>query len=121
MSDVHDISSITLSQQDWNEVRRILSHYLPGYTVWAFGSRVTGTAKPYSDLDLVVQTDEPLTLESMATIKDAFDESDLTIRVDVVDWAATSDHFREIIQQQYVVIQQAARQQPDECISEATH
>lgn len=42
--------------------------------------------------------------ESMATIKDAFDESDLTIRVDIV---ATSDQFRKIIQQQYVVIQQA--------------
>lgn len=110
MSDAHDIPPITISQQDWHEVRRILSHYLPGYTVLAFGSRVAGTAKPYSDLDLVIQAEQPLTLESMATIKDAFDESDMTIRVDIVDWAATGDIFRKIIQQQSVVIQQAVRQ-----------
>ncbi len=106
MNDLRDIPPITLSQHDWSELCRILSHYLPEFTVWAFGSRVEGNAKPFSDLDLVIQTDQPLTLERIATIKDAFDESDLTIRVDVVDWAATTDAFRKIIQQKYVVIQQ---------------
>ena len=107
MSDRHDVPPITLNQHDWGEVRRILAQSVPEYTVWAFGSRVTGKAKPFSDLDLVIQTNQPLSMERMATIKEAFDESDLTIRVDVVDWAATGSAFREIIQQQYVVIQQA--------------
>lgn len=101
-----DIQNLDLNQRDLNVVTRILTRYVPGYTVWAFGSRVTGTAKPYSDLDIVVLTDKPLSLERMATIKDAFDESDLPIRVDVVDWAATSDSFREIIRQNYVVVQE---------------
>jgi predicted nucleotidyltransferase len=100
------IPDIDLTQRDWSEVTRILMQYVPEYTVWAFGSRVTGTAKPYSDLDLVILTDIPLSLERMATIKGAFDESDLPIRVDVVDWAATSNSFREIIRQNYVVIQE---------------
>jgi type I restriction enzyme S subunit len=100
------IPDIDLTQRDWSEVTRILMQYVPEYTVWAFGSRVTGTAKPYSDLDLVILTDIPLSLERMATIKGAFDESDLPIRVDVVDWAATGNSFREIIRQNYVVIQE---------------
>ena len=108
MSDLNDMPPITLTQHDWSELRRVLARYLPEFTVWAFGSRITDAAKTFSDLDLVIVTERPMTLEVMATIKEAFDESDLTIRVDVVDWAATNAAFREIIQQRYVVIQQAA-------------
>ncbi len=95
-----------LDQDSWNEILRILSKYISQYTVWAFGSRVTGKAKPYSDLDLVIYTDESISLESMAVLNEAFDESDLPIRVDVVDWAGTTASFREIIQKDYLVIQQ---------------
>jgi predicted nucleotidyltransferase len=101
-----DIPAIDLNQRDWHEVKRILMQYVPEYTVWAFGSRVTGTAKTYSDLDIAILTDQPLPIERMATITDAFDESDLPIRVDVVDWAVTSVSFREIIRQNYLVIQE---------------
>lgn len=101
-----DIPNIDLNQRDWDELKRIISEYVPEYTIWAFGSRVTGSAKPYSDLDIVIHSEQLLPLGRMAAIKDAFDESDLPIRVDVVDWAATSASFREIIMQSYVVIQQ---------------
>lgn len=107
MNELHDLPPLTLDRHDWDEVRRILADCVPEHTVWAFGSRVTGKAKPFSDLDLVIITDQPLSLECMATIKEAFDESDLTIRVDLVDWAATASAFREIMQKRYVVIQQA--------------
>ncbi|MGB9080945.1 MAG: nucleotidyltransferase domain-containing protein [Desulfuromonadaceae bacterium] len=101
-----DIPVIDLNRRDWREVKRILAQYVPEHAVWAFGSRVSGPAKTYSDLDIVIITDQPLSLERMATIRDAFDESDLPIRVDVVDWAATSASFREIIRRNYVVIQE---------------
>jgi len=101
-------ATLMFSQQHWNEILRILAQCVPQYTVWAFGSRVKGKAKPYSDLDLVIQTEQPLPLESMATLNEAFDESDLPVRVDVVDWATTSSAFRKIIQQSYVVIQQGS-------------
>ena len=103
---------IALNTHDWSEVTRILQTHVPEYTVWAFGSRVTGTHKPYSDLDIAILTDTPLSIACMATIIDAFDESDLPIRVDVVDWAATSASFRDIIQQHFVVIQQGAHTTP---------
>ncbi|MGZ8160230.1 MAG: restriction endonuclease subunit S, partial [Methylobacter sp.] len=37
--------------------------------------------------------------------KEAFDESNLSIRVDIVDWAATSEEFRKIIEQNKVIVQ----------------
>ncbi|MFC6671931.1 nucleotidyltransferase domain-containing protein [Marinobacterium aestuariivivens] len=47
---------IELSEADLAAVRRILSlHLTEGQSVWAFGSRVKGTARPWSDLDLVVK------------------------------------------------------------------
>jgi predicted nucleotidyltransferase len=42
-----------------------------------FGSRVQGTAKPFSDLDLAVMGDVPLDFRQLADLKDAFAESDL--------------------------------------------
>ena len=88
----------------WIIVNNILQKYVPQYAVWAFGSRAKWTAKPHSDLDLVIMTDQPLSLELSAALADAFAESDLPWRVDVVDWAATSVSFRQIIEREKVVM-----------------
>jgi predicted nucleotidyltransferase len=37
-------------------LRKYLHRFIPGVAVWAYGSRVKGTARRYSDLDLVVFT-----------------------------------------------------------------
>ena len=71
-------------------------------------TRTKGTAKEYSDLDLAIITDQPLVLSVSATISDNFAESDLQIKVDVVDWATTSEAFRQIIEEQKIVVQQKA-------------
>ena len=84
---------------------RILQQHLPEFDIWAFGSRVTWTAKAYSDLDLAVITSAPLSLQRLAQIKEAFDESDLPFRVDIVDWAATGEPFRQIIERDKRVVQ----------------
>lgn len=96
--------NIDLNPHDLAEVQRILKEYAPQYEVWAFGSRVTWTAKAYSDLDLAIITDKPLSLGTLADLKNAFDESDLSIKVDLVDWATTGDAFREIIKKTAVVL-----------------
>ena len=90
----------------WEIVRDILQDHIPQHTVWAFGSRARGTAKPHSDLDLAVICTEPLSLNVSAALANAFAESDLPWRVDVVDWATTSNTFREIIERDKVVVQE---------------
>jgi type I restriction enzyme S subunit len=56
---------------------------------------------------LALITQQPLSLDQLAAITDAFATSDLPIRVDVVDWACTSDAFRKLIEQDRVVVQTA--------------
>jgi type I restriction enzyme, S subunit len=89
----------------WHTVRAILQNCVPQREVWAFGSRAKWTAKPYSDLDLAIIGNEPLPLDVQASLSDAFADSDLPWRVDVVDWATTSESFRRIIARDKVVVQ----------------
>ena len=96
---------IDLTPHDWADVVRILHEQVSTVEVWAFGSRAKRTAKPYSDLDLALITQQPLSLAQLADLTDAFDASDLPIRVDVVDWAATTEAFRHIIARDKVVVQ----------------
>ncbi len=90
-----------------NIVRDILQKHVPQHEVWAFGSRVKGSAKPYSDLDLAVITTQALPLTVSTNLSDDFSESDLPWKVDVVDWATTSEPFRRIIEQDKVLVQMA--------------
>lgn len=86
-------------------VQKILQNRLPGAQVWAFGSRTTSTPKPYSDLDLAVINNKPTNLELLATLAEDFSNSDLPFKVDLVDWATTSEAFRSIIQKHKIVLQ----------------
>lgn len=99
---------IDLDARNWSIVQSILQSQLPHTEVWAFGSRARGTPKPYSDLDLALITDQALPLSKLAQLNDAFDTSDMTIKVDLVDWASTSESFRSIIARDKVVIKTAA-------------
>ena len=86
-------------------VRSILERHIPDIEVRAFGSRVKGSARQYSDLDLALMTQSPLPLSQLAELREAFSESDLPWKVDLVDWASTSEEFHTIIQGDSVVIQ----------------
>lgn len=89
---------------DLGEVLRILAVYVPDREVWAFGSRVGGTAKEFSDFDLAILGDTPVPAAVFADLKDAFRESELPFKVDAIDWATTEDHFRRIVEEQHVVL-----------------
>ena len=91
-------------------IKEILNSHLPEYEVWGFGSRVHGNrVKKFSDLDLAVITDRPLDVLRLAKLKDAFSESDLPFRVDVIDWATTDQRFRRLIEGDYEVLKRTEK------------
>ncbi|MDX1920166.1 MAG: nucleotidyltransferase domain-containing protein [Candidatus Caenarcaniphilales bacterium] len=84
----------------------ILKIHVPGYKVWAFGSRVHGEGlKKFSDIDLVVINDERLDLKTLTTLKDAFSDSDLPFKVDIAEWTTLDEEFKKIILENYEVLQ----------------
>ena len=79
-------------------VLSILAAHLPhGSVAWVFGSRATGRARPLSDLDLAADAGRRLTLDEIAELVEAFTESDLPYKVDVVDWHGIDAQLRETI------------------------
>jgi predicted nucleotidyltransferase len=98
---------IDLQPADMAILQPILrDHLSPTTIVWVFGSRVTGCARRYSDLDLALQGDAPLDWGLLDRLKDALSESDLTIKVDLVDLRAVNAAFREIIKSEMVLLPQ---------------
>ena len=90
-------------------LRELLQQHLPHAEVWVYGSRVNGNGHEASDLDLVVR--QPLDLKQetpqLGEMREAFIESNLPIRVEVVDWARVPASFHREIEQAYVVVQGA--------------
>ncbi|MGO9269114.1 MAG: nucleotidyltransferase family protein [Terriglobia bacterium] len=95
---------IILAPHHLETIRRILGEYVPECEVRAFGSRVNGSVKNYSDLDLAVVGSAKLSDDTLRRLKEAFEESDLPFRVDVLDWHATSSSFQKVIEEQYEVV-----------------
>ena len=60
----------------------LLKRHLPNTTAWVYGSRVKWTARPQSDLDLVVFA-KPDQERRVSDLREAFEESSLPFRVDL--------------------------------------
>ena len=82
----------------------LLAAKVPGVEAWAFGSRVDGNPKDYSDLDLALVGPARLEAAVVGALKEAFEESDLPFRVDVLDWHAISKEFQKVILNKYEVL-----------------
>lgn len=103
MTDQSNIATnIELSVEQLGIVQDILRQHVPEREVWAFGSRAKHTAKKFSDLDLAVMGDAPLGLPLQAALNEAFQESALPFKVDLVDWASITPVFRAVIERDRV-------------------
>jgi uncharacterized protein len=80
-------------------VRDILTAILPAdVEVFAYGSRIHGRClKPFSDLDLCLRGPAPVPDKLLQQVRDALEDSNLSIKVDVVDWHTISEEFRTAI------------------------
>jgi predicted nucleotidyltransferase len=98
---------IEISPPDLAQVTEILRRHVPELEVRAFGSRVHGKPRPTSDLDLALMTDKPLDSLRLADLRDAFTDSDLPFKVDLLDWSTASAVFRGIVERCCAIVQTA--------------
>lgn len=78
------------------ELADLLAKYAPDYDVWAYGSRVTGRYHEASDLDLVLihpTCPESKACDNLFALREALQESNIPISVDVMDWASVPPEF----------------------------
>jgi uncharacterized protein len=79
---------VALSSDHARIVREIIDNVVPGADVKVFGSRATGRARPFSDLDLLFVRPPRLSWQQRAELCERFEASRLPFRVDVVEAAA---------------------------------
>lgn len=74
--------------------------------VFAFGSRVNGTAHETSDLDLVVRAEDQnkLDINEFMQLKEKLQKSNIPILIQVLDWYRIPKSFHENIMKNYELI-----------------
>ena len=88
---------LLLAREHVQAVQTILAQQVPQAKVFAFGSRVSGNPRKYSDLDLAISLPEAIGLRKLRELKDAFEDSALPICVDIVDWSRADSAFRAAV------------------------
>ena len=86
---------LALSPPQRSLLRQLIDAVLPGAQVAVFGSRATGHARPFSDLDLLFIAPPRLTWAQRADLRDAFEASALPFSVDLVELVGLAEGMRQ--------------------------
>jgi len=89
---------INLNEKELDEVKKILKKYFRDEKIFVFGSRITNSIKPYSDLDISVKGKTAIDWRTLDRVKEEFEESTLNFTVDILDYWRVPESFREIIE-----------------------
>jgi predicted nucleotidyltransferase len=81
-----------------------LKLYIPDATVWAFGSRVKGSNRTSSDLDLAVLCDKQTAKKQLPKLNEVFIESDIPFKVQLLDFNRLPANMQENIEKKYVIL-----------------
>ncbi|MBN1961148.1 MAG: nucleotidyltransferase domain-containing protein [Deltaproteobacteria bacterium] len=95
---------LDLNKNELVIIREILKRYIHDSHVLAFGSRCTGQARKYSDLDLAIYNNISINDLAWANMRADFDESDLSFRVDIINWNDLDEEFRQTIKSTGILI-----------------
>jgi predicted nucleotidyltransferase len=71
--------------------------------VFIFGSRATKTHVQYNDIDIGIEGN-PLSAKTKIELQEAFEESDLPFRVDIVDFSTVNDKFKQVAKQTTITL-----------------
>jgi predicted nucleotidyltransferase len=89
--------TIDLEQHHRNHICAILGQHLGsqrGVRFYVYGSRSRGNAHKFSDVDLAIESEQPLDDNLIPLLRNAFAESNLPYVVDITDLAHTTPIFR---------------------------
>ena len=95
--------AIDITAEQRKTVLSLLEKHLPNTTAWVYGSRAKWTARPQSDLDMVVFA-TPEQNSRIFDLREAFEESNLPFRVDLFVWDDVPEQFRKRIESEHVVL-----------------
>lgn len=94
--------NILLEEKYADEIKSIIKKTYPNAVIWAYGSRVDGTAHEGSDLDLVIK-DFGQNDSYLFELKEELKESNVPFLIDIFEFDKLPENFRKEIEKNYVV------------------
>ena len=87
---------LNLREEYLAELREIFTNYCPHAEIWAYGGRVKNDCHAGSDLDLTIKSFNEEG-KSLAELKQLLNDSNIPILIDINEYAALPQNFREEI------------------------
>ena len=87
----------TATKKPEHKIKDILEEFLDpeDYEFFVFGSRADGESQEFSDYDIGISGKRSIPLKTLSLIREAFEESDLPFKVDIVDFSQVSQKFKD--------------------------
>ena len=95
---------IGLSSAQISKILKCIHLHLPRVKVFAFGSRVKGSPRKYSDFDVALDAGRPLDFSQLTAIKHCLSETDIPIKVDLMDYHSANKDFKALIDKQKIAL-----------------
>ncbi len=95
-----------LDEKDRQKLLVIFNSIKVPVEIWAYGSRINGTAHEGSDLDLALRTEtlEPMPIEAFMDVLDKIQDSTIPILVELRDWARLPESFHGQINKRHELL-----------------
>ena len=95
-----------LREKDKKRLCDIFSSVDEPYEIWAYGSRVNGTAHAGSDLDLVIRgvNLKEVPREVLTLLKQKITDSNIPILVDLFEWTSLPLSFQKNIMEEHEIL-----------------
>ena len=93
------VNTATISEQDRDQIRRIIVEGLRGLDVrvFLFGSQIKGNAHRGSDVDVAVLPTHSLPVGTLSLVREALEDSTVPQVVELVDLRQTDAAFRNAV------------------------
>lgn len=97
---------MSLGDKELLTIKSILQKYLDPDkdNVFLFGSYAKGLEHDKSDIDIAIKSSAPLDLTKWALLEEEFEQSELSQKVDLVDYLRVTDDFQKVIDKEGIKI-----------------
>ncbi len=107
LSDLEKLAqNIAVSENHLQYILEQLKLYLPDSAVWVFGSRIKGSNRPASDLDLAVLCDKDTAKTQLPKLNEVFIESDIPFKIQLLDYNRLPSNMQKNIKKHYFIVYQ---------------
>ena len=91
------ITHDSLKQEYKDLILKAIAYHYPDAKVILFGSRARGTHRPGSDIDVAIDTGEPIKLREMSRIRVTLGNLPISLEMDIVDMHNIPNELKQII------------------------